>query len=97
VIVSAATGGGELKSLFNRMTNFRFKLGWYLIAIFGNVLLYLLVARLAGAPVTTGGYLRHLSYQRPRAKPSFALQSFHHCADVETTREPYTDGDMIHS
>ncbi len=51
VIVSAAMGGDELKSLFNRMTNFRFKLGWYLIAIFGNVLLYLLVTGLSGAPL----------------------------------------------
>ena len=51
VIVSAAMGGDELKSLFNRMTNFRLKLGWYLIAIFGNVLLYLLVTGLSGAPL----------------------------------------------
>jgi membrane protease YdiL (CAAX protease family) len=51
VIVSAALGGGELKSLFNRMTNFRFRLGWYLLAIFGYVLLYLLVAGLSGAPL----------------------------------------------
>ena len=51
VIVSAAMGDDELKSLFNRMTNFRFGLGWYLIAIFGNVLLYLLVTGLSGAPL----------------------------------------------
>jgi uncharacterized protein len=51
VIVSAALGGGELKSLLNRMTNFRFRLGWYLLAIFGYVLLYLLVAGLSGAPL----------------------------------------------
>src|SRR5512134_1490723 len=41
VIVSAAIGRDELKSLLGRMTNFRFGLGWYLIAIFGYVLLYL--------------------------------------------------------
>ena len=51
VIVSAAMGGDELKSIFKRMTNFRFGLGWYLIAIFGNVLLYLLVTGLSGAPL----------------------------------------------
>jgi uncharacterized protein len=51
VIVSAARGGDELKSLLNRMTNFRFRLGWYLLAIFGYVLLYLLVAGLSGAPL----------------------------------------------
>ena len=51
VIVSAALGRDELKALLNRMTNFRFRLGWYLLAIFGNVLLYLLVAGLSGAPL----------------------------------------------
>jgi membrane protease YdiL (CAAX protease family) len=51
VIVSAAIGRDELKSLFNRMTNFRFGLGWYLLAIFGNLLLYLLVTGLSGAPL----------------------------------------------
>jgi uncharacterized protein len=51
VIVSAAIGRDELKSLFKRMTNFRFGLGWYLLAIFGNVLLYLLVTGLSGAPL----------------------------------------------
>jgi membrane protease YdiL (CAAX protease family) len=51
VILSAAMGSGELKSLFRRMTNFRFRLVWYLLAIFGFVLLYLLVAGLAGAPL----------------------------------------------
>ncbi len=51
VIVSAALGGDELKSLLDRMTNFRFRLGWYLLAIFGYVLLYLLVAGLSGAPL----------------------------------------------
>src|SRR6266511_983655 len=51
VIVSAALGGDELKSLFPRMTNFRFGLRWYLLAIFGYVLLYLLVAGLSGAPL----------------------------------------------
>jgi len=51
VIISAALGGDELKSLLNRMTNFRFRLGWYLVAIFGYVFLYLLVARLSGAPL----------------------------------------------
>jgi membrane protease YdiL (CAAX protease family) len=33
------------------MTNFRFAPVWYLIAIFGNLLLYLLVAGLSGAPL----------------------------------------------
>jgi membrane protease YdiL (CAAX protease family) len=33
------------------MTNFRFGLGWYLLAIFGYVSLYLLVAGLSGAPL----------------------------------------------
>jgi membrane protease YdiL (CAAX protease family) len=51
VIVSAAIGRDELKSLFNRMMNFRFGLGWYLLAIFGNVLLYLLATGLSGAPL----------------------------------------------
>jgi uncharacterized protein len=51
LIVSAGLGRGELKSLFGRMTNFRFGAGWYLLAIFGNLLLYLLVAGLAGAPL----------------------------------------------
>jgi membrane protease YdiL (CAAX protease family) len=51
VIVSAALGREELKSLLGRMTNFRFGLGWYLLAIFGYVLLYLLVAALSGAPL----------------------------------------------
>jgi membrane protease YdiL (CAAX protease family) len=51
VIVSAVMGGDELKSLFGRMTNLRFGLRWYLIAVFGNVLLYLLVAGLSGAPL----------------------------------------------
>jgi membrane protease YdiL (CAAX protease family) len=51
VIVSAALGREELKSLFSRMTNFRFGLRWYLLAIFGYVLLYLLVAGLSGAPL----------------------------------------------
>src|SRR5512139_2226851 len=44
IIVSTAMGGNELKSLFSRMTNLRFGLRWYLLAIFGNVLLYLLVS-----------------------------------------------------
>lgn len=51
LIVSAALGSEERKSLFSRMTNLRFGLAWYLIAIFGNVLLYLLVAGLSGAPL----------------------------------------------
>ena len=40
VITSAALGRDELKSLFTRMKNFHFGFRWYLIAIFGNVLLY---------------------------------------------------------
>ncbi|HEU0292594.1 MAG TPA: type II CAAX endopeptidase family protein [Anaerolineales bacterium] len=51
VIVSAVVGSADLKSLFARMTKLRFGLRWYLIAIFGNLLLYLLVAGLAGAPL----------------------------------------------
>lgn len=51
VIVSAAMGREELKSLFRRMTNFRFGLRWYLLSIFGYVLLYLLVAGFSGAPL----------------------------------------------
>ena len=51
LIVSAAQERDELKSLFSRMTNFRFGLGWYLLAIFGNLLLYLLVTGLSGAPL----------------------------------------------
>jgi len=51
VIVSAAMGRDEMNSLFRRMTNFRFGLGWYLLALFGYVLLYVLVAGLAGAPL----------------------------------------------
>src|SRR3970040_237011 len=43
VIVSAAMGRNELRMLASRMTNFRFRLGWYLLAIFGYILLYLLV------------------------------------------------------
>jgi uncharacterized protein len=51
IIVSAAMGRTELQALFKRMTNFRFGFGWYLLAIFGYVLLYLLVAGLSGAPL----------------------------------------------
>lgn len=51
VIVSAAMGGDELKALLGRMTNFRVGLRWYLLAIFGYVLLYLLMAGLSGAPL----------------------------------------------
>lgn len=51
LIVSAAMGGDELKALIKRMTNFRFGLGWYLLAIFSYVLLYLLMAGLSGAPL----------------------------------------------
>jgi membrane protease YdiL (CAAX protease family) len=51
VIVSVAMGRDELKALFSRMTNFRFGLGWYLLAIFGYVLLYLLMAGLSSAPL----------------------------------------------
>jgi len=51
VIVTAFNGKEELKSLFHRMLNFRFGIGQYLIAIFGYVLLYLLVTGLSGAPL----------------------------------------------
>ncbi len=51
VIVSTAMGGGEWSAFFRRMTNPRFGLGWLLLAVFGNVILYLLMALLAGAPL----------------------------------------------
>lgn len=51
VMVSTAMGGDELKALLGRMTNYSFGLGWYLLAIFGYVLLYLLMAGLSGAPL----------------------------------------------
>lgn len=51
LIVSATIGRADLKSLFARMTNLRFGILWYVIAIFGNPLLYLLVAGLSGAPL----------------------------------------------
>jgi membrane protease YdiL (CAAX protease family) len=51
VIVSAALGREQLKSLLHRMTNFRFGLRWYLLAIFGYVFLYFLIAALSGAPL----------------------------------------------
>lgn len=51
IIVSAAMGRDELKALFARMTNFRFGLISYLLALLGNVLLYLLVTGLSGAPL----------------------------------------------
>lgn len=51
VIVSAVLGRDELKSLLKRMTNVHFGLGWYLLAIFGYILLYLVVAGLSGAPL----------------------------------------------
>lgn len=50
-IVTAFNGQEELKSLLRRMLNIRFGIGQYLIAIFGYVLLYLLVAGLSGAPL----------------------------------------------
>lgn len=49
IIVSA--GMGDLKSLFRRMTDFRFGPGWYVLALFGYVVLYLLVAGMSGAPL----------------------------------------------
>lgn len=51
VIVSAALGGDEARSLLRRMTNFRLAPGWYLLAIFGYIFLYLLLAGLSGAPL----------------------------------------------
>jgi membrane protease YdiL (CAAX protease family) len=51
VIVSAAEGGGALKALLHRITNFRFSLGWYLFALIFYVALYLVVAGLSGAPL----------------------------------------------
>ena len=52
-IVTAAMGRENVNALLRRMTNFRFGLGWYLLAIFGYVLLYLLVTGLSGAPLMT--------------------------------------------
>jgi hypothetical protein len=51
VVISFAMGGSELKELFRRMTNFRFGLVWYLLALFFYVFLYLLIAGLSGAPL----------------------------------------------
>lgn len=51
VVISAVLGGSELKELFHRMTNFRFGLRWYLVALFFYVFLYLLIAGLSGAPL----------------------------------------------
>ena len=51
VITSAAMGGGEASALFRRMTNLHFGIGWLLLAVFGNVVLYLLMAMLSGAPL----------------------------------------------
>ena len=51
LLASAASGREEMKSFFRRMTNFHFGLSLYLLAIFGYVLLYFLVASLSGAPL----------------------------------------------
>ena len=51
VIVTAAQGGEAVKAFMRRVTNFRFGFGWYLLATFGYVVLYLLVAGLSGAPL----------------------------------------------
>lgn len=51
LIVSAAMGREEVQLLIRRMTNLRFGLRWYLAAIAGNLLLYLGVAGLSGAPL----------------------------------------------
>ena len=51
LIVSIAMGREELGALARRMTTFHFGFRWYLAAIFGNLLLYLLVAGLSGAPL----------------------------------------------
>ena len=51
-IVTAAMGREYVNALLRRMTNFRVGLGWYLLAIFGYILLYLLVTGLSGAPLT---------------------------------------------
>ena len=50
-VVSAAEGGGALKALLRRITNFRFGLGWYLFALLFYVALYLVVAGFSGAPL----------------------------------------------
>jgi uncharacterized protein len=50
VVVSAASNGSDgLKALFHQMTIWRFGLGYYFLAIFGNVILYLLILILSGA------------------------------------------------
>ncbi len=49
--VSAALGGDELRALFSRMTRLRFGLRWYLMAVFGYFVLYLLIAGISGAPL----------------------------------------------
>ena len=51
VIVTAAQGGEAMKAFMRRITNFRFGFGWYMLAIFGYIVLYLLVAGLSGAPL----------------------------------------------
>jgi membrane protease YdiL (CAAX protease family) len=51
VIVTAAQGGESMKALARRATNFRFGFGWYFLAMFGYVALYLLVAGISGAPL----------------------------------------------
>ncbi len=40
-----------MKAFMRRITNFRFGFGWYLLATFGYVALYLLVAGLSGVPL----------------------------------------------
>jgi membrane protease YdiL (CAAX protease family) len=51
ILVALARGGEDFAALVRRMTHFRVGVVWYLLAIFGYVLLYLLVTGLAGAPL----------------------------------------------
>lgn len=50
LVVSAVSDGSDgIKILLRRMTHWRFGLGWYLLAIFGLMFLYLTAVVLAGA------------------------------------------------
>jgi membrane protease YdiL (CAAX protease family) len=50
-LVASVMGREHFNLLLRRMTNFRVRPVWYLLAIFGYVLLYLLITGLAGAPL----------------------------------------------
>jgi hypothetical protein len=51
MIVAIAQGGEAMKAFLRRVTNFRFGISWYFFAIFGYVLLYLVLAGISGAPL----------------------------------------------